>query len=129
MVTQEEILKRLTDFFQKKKFSVDIHVIRFFSKFSFQWYDKIEIDLVLDNKIAIEIKRSHFTDPVQTGIGQAIIYLLFFEESWLAVPNIAIEILKPILSILKLNSFKVLDWENMELYETTKDGKVTSHKL
>jgi len=112
---------------ERKGMSCQVRIEKRFP-FSIQHYDKIQVDVVLDDKIAVEFKQDFNTDSIQTGIGQTILYLYFYEESWLAVPNIAMEILKPIMEKIGLEAFKVLDWENMELYEM-RDGQVVSHKL
>jgi len=124
MVTQIEIINNLKDFFKPAKVKTNvIHPL-----LNTQWHDKQEIDLVLDETIALEVKSGFSMRSILEGIGQAILNLRFYDESWLAVPFRAVEIAKPILETLKLESLKVLDWENMELYETT-DGKVISHRL
>ena len=117
----------LAAFFRAKGIRCSVRVEKRFSP-SFPHYDKIQVDVVLDDKIAVEFKPKFNTDSIQTGIGQAILYRCFYEESWLAVPNIAMEILKPLMEKIGLEAFKVLDWENMELYEI-KDGQVVSNKL
>jgi len=93
------------------------------------FYSYVKVDVILgDNEIAIEHKEWRDLTDIQRGIGQSLMNLLSFKESWLSVPNKALELLKPLLEKLKIKSFKVLDWENMELYEF-KDGKIISHRL
>jgi hypothetical protein len=124
MVTQIEVINELTEFFKPAK--VKINVIR--QLHNTQWHDRQEIDMVLGETVAIEVKSDFAMRSVLEGVGQAILNLLFYSESWLAIPYRAVEIAKPILEMLKLESLRVLDWENMELYEI-KEGKVVSHKL
>lgn len=125
MVTQIEITNELKDFFKPTKVQTNvIHHLR-----DTQWHDKQEIDVVLDETIAIEVKSDFAMRRILEGIGQAILNLqLGYIESWLAIPHRAVEIAKPILKFLKIESLKVLDWENMELYEM-KGGNVVSQKL
>lgn len=91
-------------------------------------YDRFLIDIVLDDKIAIEFKSGFDQQEIQRGIGQALLNLLLYDESWLAVPNRAVQLLKPLLEKIKCESLKVLDHDNLELYEFA-NGKVTSHLL
>lgn len=91
-------------------------------------YDRFQIDIVLDDKIAIEFKSSFDQREIQRGIGQALLNLLFYDESWLAVPSRAVQLLRPLLEKVRLETLKVLDYENLELYEFI-NGKVTSHLL
>lgn len=124
MVTQIEIINELRDFF--KPINIKTPVVC--SLRNTQWHYKQEIDFVLGERIAVEVKSGFDMKSILEGIGQAILNLQFYDESWLAVPFRAIEIVKPVLETLKLEPLKVLDWENKELYEI-KDGKVTSHRL
>ena len=132
MVTQIEIINKLTDFFKSTISSTKVRINVIHHLRDTQWHDKQEIDIVLGEKgetIAIEVKSDFAMRRILEGIGQAILNLrLGYNESWLAIPYEGIEIAKPILEILKLESLKVLDWENMELYEM-KEENVVSHKL
>lgn len=94
-----------------------------------QYY--VEIDLVIKRngiEIPIEVKASYDTDSIHKGIGQALSYLIFYEESWLAVPLHAIDLLKQILQQIKLDRFKVFDWQNKVLYEYH-NGKIVANEL
>ena len=124
MFTQIEIINELRDFFEPTKIKINVvHPLPYT-----QWHDKQEIDLVLDERIAVEVKSDFTMKSILQGIGQAILNLRFYGESWLAVPFRAVEITSPILETVKIESLKVLDWENMELYEV-KEEKVISRKL
>lgn len=125
MVTQIEIVNELKDFFKPTKVRTNvIHHLH-----DTQWHDKQEIDMILGETIAIEVKSDFAMRRVLEGIGQAILNLqLGYTESWLAIPPEAVEIAKPILEFLKIESLKVLDWESMKLYEI-KSGNVVSHEL
>jgi len=132
MVTQIEIINKLTDFFKSTIPSTKVRINVIHDLRDTKWHDKQEIDMVLGEKgetIAIEVKSDFAMRRILEGIGQAILNLrLDYNESWLAIPYEGIEIAKPLLEILKLESLKVLDWENMELYEM-KEGNVVLHKL
>ena len=81
-------------------------------------YYYVEIDLVIQKgniKIPIEVKSSWSTDSIHKGIGQALSYLIFYDESWLAVPHIAIKLLTRILKTIRLQKLKIFDWENKVL--------------
>lgn len=94
-------------------------------------YRSVRIDIVLKNKeheIAIEHKESDDITGIERGIGQALINLLIFQESWLAVPERALDLLIPILKRVNIESFRILDWENMELH-SLKNGKAVSSRL
>jgi len=91
-------------------------------------YPNVRVDIVLRNEeheIAIEHKESWGINEIERGIGQALINLHIFQESWLSVPEKALELVIPILKMMNIesNKFKILDWENMRLYEL-KNGKV-----
>lgn len=94
-------------------------------------YQKVIIDIVLKNKeheIAIEHKELGDISEIEKGIGQALINLLIFQESWLSVPEKALELVIPILKRVNVESFRILDWENMQLHEL-KNGKVVATGL
>lgn len=94
-------------------------------------YHYVEIDLVIKRdgiEIPIEVKASFDTDSIHKGIGQALSYLIFYEESWLAVPPRAIDLLKQILQQVRLDRFKVFDWQNKILYEYH-NGKIVVNEL
>ncbi len=83
-------------------------------------YQNVRVDIVLKNEeqeIAIEHKESWGIGEIERGVGQALISLLIFEESWLSVPEKALELLIPVLKKMNIKSFRILDWENMQLYE------------
>lgn len=94
-------------------------------------YQKVIVDIVLKNKeheIAIEHKELGDISEIEKGIGQALINLLIFQESWLSVPEKALELVIPILKRVNVESFRILDWENMQLHEL-KNGKVVATGL
>lgn len=94
-------------------------------------YQKVIVDIVLKNKeheIAIEHKELGDISEIEKGIGQALINLLIFQESWLSVPEKTVELVIPILKKLNIESFRILDWENMQLHEL-KNGKVVATGL
>ena len=94
-------------------------------------YEYVEVDLVIRKngvKIPIEVKSWWDTDSVHKGIGQALSNLIFYDESWLAVPYVATKLLTQILKKIKLQEFKVFDWQNKVLYEY-RDGEVVGNKL
>ena len=94
-------------------------------------YQNVRVDIVLKNgehEIAIAHKESWGIRKIERGIGQALIYLLIFQESWLSVPENALGLLIPILKKMNIESFRILDWENMRLYEL-KNGKVVAGGL
>lgn len=129
MVTQIEIINELKDFFKSTISSTKVRTNFYHPLPDMQWHDRQEIDMALDETIAIEVKSDFDKRLIFEGIGQAILNLrLGYSESWLAIPYEGIEIAKPILEILKLESLKVLDWKNMELYEM-QEGNLVSHKL
>ena len=104
-----------------------INITRHFTNSSGSYYisdgwDTVPIraDVVLNDKIAIEVKVVNETNELQQAIGQAVFYRFFYEEAWIAASEIAVELLKPMLAKLNL-SCKVLDWENMKLY-SLKEG-------
>ena len=94
-------------------------------------YEYVEVDLIIQKngiKIPIEVKAWWDTDSIHKGIGQALSYLIFYDESWLAVPHIATKLLTQILKKIKLQNFKIFDWQNKVLYEYHQ-GEVTGNKL
>ena len=94
-------------------------------------YEYVEVDLVIRKngvEIPIEVKCWWDTDSIHKGIGQALSNLIFYDESWLAVPYIATKLLTQILKTIKLPEFKVFDWQNKVLYEH-RDGEVIGNKL
>jgi hypothetical protein len=91
----------------------------------------VEVDLVIqkDNiKIPIEVKTQVNTDSIYKGIGQALSNLIFYDESWLAIPDNAIELLTHILKKIKFSNLKIFDWENKVLYGY-ENGEVIGNKL
>jgi len=94
-------------------------------------YQNVRVDIVLKNEeqeIAIEHKESWGIGEIERGIGQAFINLLIFRESWLSVPEKALDLVIPVLKKMNIESFRILDWENVQLYEL-KDGKVVATGL
>lgn len=94
-------------------------------------YYYVEIDLVIhkdDIEIPIEVKSRWNTDSIHKGIGQALSYLIFYDESWLAVPQVAIKLLTRILKTIKLQNLKIFDWQNKVLYEYN-NGEVIGNDL
>lgn len=81
-------------------------------------YQNIRVDIVLKNEeqeIAIEHKESWGIGEIERGIGQALISLLVFKESWLSVPEKALNLVIPVLKKLNIESFRIIDWEKLEL--------------
>jgi len=96
-----------------------------------EWHFYVEIDLMIrkgDIEIPIEVKSNFKSSSIQKGIGQALSYLIFFDESWLAIPYQGVRLVETILRKTKLQKFKGFDWENKVLYEYY-DGKVVGNKL
>jgi hypothetical protein len=94
-------------------------------------YQNIRVDIVLKNEeqeIAIEHKGSWDIEEIERGIGQALINLLIFKESWLSVPEKALDLVIPVLKKMNMESFRILDWENLELYEL-KNGEMVARGL
>ena len=94
-------------------------------------YQSVRVDIVLKNKeheIAIEHKETWGIVEIERGIGQALINLLIYQESWLSIPERALELVNPILKMINIESFRILDWENMRLYEL-KNGEVVAKGL
>lgn len=92
---------------------------------------KVIVDIVLKNEeheIAIEHKELGDVGEIEKGIGQALISLLIFKESWLSVPERTLELVKTILEKINIEPFRILDWENMQLYEL-QNGKVVAIRL
>jgi len=71
MVTQIEVINELTEFFKPAK--VKINVIR--QLHNTQWHDRQEIDMVLGETVAIEVKSDFAMRSVLEGVGQAILNL------------------------------------------------------
>jgi len=108
--------------------NTDVDVTRYIAVANYQ---KVIVDIVLKNEkdeISIEHKELRDISEIEKGIGQALINLLVFRESWLSVPERALELMIPILKRLNIESFRVLDWENMQLHEL-KNGKVVAKRL
>jgi hypothetical protein len=92
---------------------------------------KVIVDIVLKNEeheIVIEHKGSGDIVEIERGIGQALINLLIYKESWLSVPEHALKLAIPILERINVEAFRILDWENMQLYEL-KNGKAVATGL
>ena len=129
MVSEIQVVNDLERYFNEMGFETQRGK---YSDFDFaEWHDRMEIDLKIRKaniEIPIEVKSRFDANSIQRGIGQALLYLIFYDETWLAVPFRAIELLEEILRKTQLQKFKVLDWENKELYEY-RDGKVIANKL
>lgn len=126
-MNQYELAKFFREELPHKK--TDVDVTRYFVNITN--YQNVRADIVLKNKeheIAIEHKELGDIGEIEKGIGQALISLLIFQESWLSVPEKALELVIPILKMINMGSFRILDWENMRLYEL-KDGKVAATQL
>lgn len=117
MWSEQRVTQALARYFEKKGFKVETEVHRYFPN-----SDRfLRIDLVLNGKIAIEVKTSSEMTSLVEGIGKAVSYLYFFNESWLAVPSNVMDVLEPALQVLSSLSMKVLDLQRLELYEKTED--------
>ena len=113
-VNQYELAK----FFREElHINTDVDVTRYLTDLAN--YQNVRADIVLKNKkqIAIEHKESGSIAEIEKGIGQALLNLLIFQESWLSVPEKALELVIPILKMVNIESFRILDWENMQLHE------------
>ena len=120
----------LAKFFREElKMNPDVDVTRYLVNISN--YPYVRVDIVLKNEeheIAIEHKESWSISKIEKGIGQALINLLIFQESWLSVPERALELVIPVLKKVNIESFRILDWENMQLYEL-KNGEAVATGL
>jgi hypothetical protein len=120
----------LAKFFREElHMNVDVTATRYLADIAN--YQNVRVDIVLKNKeqeIAIEHKESGGISEIERGIGQALINLLIFQESWLSVPEKALDLVIPVLKKMNIESFRILDWENMQLYEL-KNGKVVAAGL
>jgi len=120
----------LAKFFREElHIKTDVDVTRYLTNVAN--YQNIRVDIVLKSEeqgIAIEHKESWGITEIERGIGQALINLLIFEESWLSVPEKALDLVIPVLKKLNIGSFKILDWENLKLYEL-KNGEVVARGL
>jgi len=120
----------LAKFFREElHIKTDVDVTRYLTNVAN--YQNIRVDIVLKNEeqeIAIEHKESWGIGEIERGIGQALINLLIFKESWLSVPEKALDLVIPVLKKLNIASFRTLDWENLELYEL-KNGEVVARGL
>ena len=129
MASQIEVINDLESYFKEMGLETQKNK---YSDFKFaEWHDRIEIDLKIKRaniEIPIEVKSRSDINSIQRGIGQALLYLIFYDESWLAVPFHAVEVLEEFLRKTRLQKFKVLDWENKVLYEYS-DGKVVGNRL
>jgi len=130
MVTEFQVVNELETYF--KSIGLKVQRNKHFSlPQDIEWHSYVEIDLMIkkgDIEIPIEVKSTFKPSSIQKGIGQALSYLIFYEESWLAIPYRAVGLVETILRKTKLQNFKVLDWENKVLYEYH-DGKVIWNKL
>ena len=119
----------LAKFFREElHIKTDVIVTRYLANIAS--YQNIRVDIVLKNEqeIAIEHKESWGIVEIERGIGQTLINLLIFNESWLSVPEKALDLVIPILKKLNIKKFKILDWENLKLYEL-KNGEVVARGL
>jgi hypothetical protein len=120
----------LANFFREElHMNADVDVTRYLADIAN--YQNVRVDIVLKNEeqeIAIEHKESGSIGEIERGIGQALINLLIFQESWLSVPEKALDLVIPVLKKVNIESFRILDWENMQLYEL-KNGKVVAAGL
>ena len=120
----------LAKFFREElHMNADVDVTRYLA--DIPNYQNVRVDIVLKNEeqeIAIEHKESWGIGEIERGIGQALISLLIFQESWLSIPEKALELVIPVLKKINLESFRILDWENMQLYEL-KNGEVMATGL
>ena len=119
----------LAKFFREElHIKTDVIVTRYLTNIAS--YQNIRVDIVLKNEqeIAIEHKESWGIVEIERGIGQTLINLLIFNESWLSVPEKALDLVIPILKKLNIKKFKILDWENLKLYEL-KNGEVVARGL
>jgi hypothetical protein len=120
----------LAKFFRKElHMNTDVNAMRYLVNIAN--YQNVKVDIVLKNEkqeIAIEHKESWGIGEIERGIGQALINLLIFQESWLSVPEKALDLVIPLLKKMNLESFRILDWENMQLYEL-KNGEVVATGL
>ena len=120
----------LAKFFREElHMNADVDVTRYLA--DIPNYQNVRVDIVLKNEeqeIAIEHKESWSIGEIEKGIGQALISLLIFPESWLSVPEKALELVIPVLKKMNIKSFRILDWENMQLYEL-KNGEAVATGL
>ena len=117
----------LANFFREElHMNADADVTRYLADIAN--YQNVRVDIVLKNEkqeIAIEHKESWGIGEIERGIGQALINLLIFQESWLSAPEKALDLVIPVLKKMNIESFRILDWENMQLYEL-KNGEVVA---
>ena len=120
----------LAKFFREElHMNTDVDVTRYLADIAN--YQNVRVDVVLKNEeqeIAIEHKESGGIGEIERGIGQALINLLIFQESWLSVPEKALDLVIPVLKRMNIKAFRILDWENMQLDEL-KNGAVVSTGL
>jgi len=115
--SEQNVTQALARYFEKKGYKVETEVQRYFPN-----SDRfLRIDLVLNGKIAIEVKTSSEMTSLIEGIGKAVLHLYYFNESWLAVPSNVTDVIKPALQVLSSLSMKVLDLQSLELYEKIED--------
>ena len=115
--SEQNVTQALARYFEKKGYKVETEVQRYFPN-----SDRfLRIDLVLNGKIAIEVKTSSEMTSLIEGIGKAVLHLYYFNESWLAVPSNVTDVIKPALQVLSSLSMKVLDLQSLELYEKNED--------
>ena len=117
MWVEPRVTQALARYFEKKGFKAETEVQRYFPNSN----RYLRVDLVLDGRIAIEVKTSSEMDRLVEGIGKVVLYLHYFEESWLAVPSIVMDVIRPALQILGSLPIKVLDLQRLELYEKTEN--------
>ena len=119
----------LAKFFREElHMKADINVTRYLV--NVPNYQKVIVDIVLRNETDIAIEHKELPDigEIEKGIGQALINLLIFQESWLSIPEKALDLVKPVLKKVNIESFRILDWENMQLHEL-KNGEVVTAEL
>jgi hypothetical protein len=117
----------LAKFFREElRMNANVDVTRYLADIAN--YQNVRVDIVLKNEeqeIAIEHKETGSIGEIERGIGQALINILIFQESWLSVPEKALDLVIPVLKKMNVKSFRILDWENMQLYELKNDEIVT----
>ena len=118
LLSELTVTQALVRYFERNGVKVETEVHRYFPN-----SDRfLRIDMVLNNRIAIEVKTSLEMTPLVEGIGKAVLYLQFFKESWLCVPSNVMEVIQPALNILGGLPFRVLDFQTLELHERTESA-------
>jgi hypothetical protein len=120
---------QLAEFFRDElHMKADINVTKYLV--NIPNYQKVIVDIVLKNETEIAIEHKELPDigQIEKGIGQALINLLIFPESWLSVPEKALELAIPILKKVNNRNFRIFDWDNIQLHEL-RNGEVVAYKL